>query len=65
MSHQGQTRFAQTVSLMAHNADFWRLRISKYPANAHKMNYFSALCTGGGKNVGLKILCAHKIFAGC
>lgn len=46
MSHQGQTRFAQTVSLMAHNADFWRLRISKYPANAHKTNYFSALVIG-------------------
>ena len=43
MSHQGQTRFAQTVSLMAHNADFWRLRISKYPANAHEIKYFSAL----------------------
>lgn len=62
MSHQGQTRFAQTVSLMAHNADFWRLRISKYPANAHKMNYFSALCTGSGKNVCLKILCVHTKF---
>ena len=49
MSHQGQTRFAQTVSLMAHNADFWRLRISKYPANAHELNYFSALCTGRGR----------------
>ena len=49
MSHQGQTRFAQTVSLMAHNADFWRLRISKYPANAHEMNYFSTLYVGSGK----------------
>ena len=29
---------------------------------AHKMNYFSALCTGSGKNVGLKILCAHTKF---
>ena len=56
---------AQTVCHFSHNADFCQLRISKYPANAHKMNYFSALCTGGGKNVGLKILCAHKIFAGC
>ena len=43
MSHQGQTRFAQTVSLLAHNAYFWWLRISKYPANAHEMKYFSTL----------------------
>lgn len=43
MSHQGQTRFAQTVSLMAHNADFWRLRISKYPANARQTINFPAL----------------------
>ena len=43
MSLQGQTRFAQTVSLEAHNADFWQLRISKYPANAHERNYFSSL----------------------
>ena len=42
MSHQGQTRFAQTVSLMAHNADFWRLRISKYPANARQTINFTA-----------------------
>ena len=55
---------AQTVCHFSHNADFYRLRISKYPANAHKMNYFSALCVGSGKNVCLKILCAHKIFAG-
>ena len=40
---------AQTVCHFSHNADFYRLRISKYPANAHKMNYFSALCTGSGK----------------
>ena len=53
---------AQTVCHFSHNADFYRLRISKYPANAHKMNYFSALCTGGGKNVGLKILCVHTKF---
>jgi len=50
MSHQGQTRFAQTVSLMAHNADFWRLRISKYPANAHEMKYFSTLIFSYGMN---------------
>ena len=53
---------AQTVCHFSHNADFYRLRISKYPANAHKMNYFSALCTGGGKNVCLKILCVHTKF---
>ena len=57
-----QTRFAQTVCHFSHNADFYRLRISKYPANAHKMNYFSALCTGSGKNVCLKILCVHTKF---
>ena len=43
MRHQGQTRFAQTVTLMSHNADFDQLRISKYPANAYVMNYFSTL----------------------
>ena len=36
------------VRRLAHNADFCRLRISKYPANAHEINYFSALCTGYG-----------------
>ena len=55
---------AQTVCHFTHNADFCQLRISKYPANAHKMNYFSALCAGSGKNVCLKILCAYKIFVG-
>ena len=39
---------AQTVCHFSHNADFCRLRISKYPANAHEINYFSALCTGYG-----------------
>ena len=53
---------AQTVCHFSHNANFYRLRISKYPANAHKMNYFSALCTGSGKNVCLKILCVHTKF---
>ena len=53
---------AQTVCHFFHNANFYRLRISKYPANAHKMNYFSALCTGSGKNVCLKILCVHTKF---
>ena len=37
---------AQTVCHFSHNADFWQLRISKYPANAHKTNYFSALVVG-------------------
>ncbi|RHQ46748.1 hypothetical protein DWY47_10035, partial [Ruminococcus sp. AF25-23LB] len=32
--------FAQTVMQPAHNADFWRLRISKTPANARKTKYF-------------------------
>ena len=36
-----QTRFAQTVCHFSHNADFDQLRISKYPANAHEINYFS------------------------
>ena len=43
MSHQGQTRFAQTVCHFSHNADFCQLRISKYPANAHEMKYFLTL----------------------
>ena len=37
---------AQTVCHFSHNADFCQLRISKYPANAPKTNYFSALGTG-------------------
>ena len=41
--------FAQTVRQSAHNADFFRLRISKMPANAHEMNYFYTLCVGSGK----------------
>ena len=49
MRKSGQTRFAQTVRQSAHNADFFRLRISKMPANAHEMNYFSTLCVGSGK----------------
>ena len=32
---------AQTVCHFSHNADFDQLRISKYPANAHEINYFS------------------------
>ena len=49
MSHQGQTRFAQTVCHFSHNADFDQLRISKYPANAHEINYFSMLVVGSFK----------------
>ena len=37
---------AQTVCHFSHNADFGQLRISKYPANAPKINYFSALVIG-------------------
>ena len=46
-----QTRFAQTVCHFSHNADFCRLRISKYPANARETNYFSVLVTGWGGEV--------------
>ena len=31
------------VRRSAHNADFWRLRISKNPANAQEMKYFFTL----------------------
>ena len=44
-----QTRFAQTVCHFSHNADFDQLRISKYPANAHEINYFSMLVIGSIK----------------
>ena len=44
-----QTRFAQTVCHFSHNADFDQLRISKYPANAHEINYFSMLVVGSFK----------------
>ena len=37
---------AQTVCHFSHNADFDQLRISKYPANAHEINYFSMLVVG-------------------
>ena len=33
----------------SHNADFDQLRISKYPANAHEINYFSMLVVGSFK----------------
>ena len=52
MRKMPQTRCAQTVCHFSHNADFDQLRISKYPANAHEINYFSMLvlfntyCTG-------------------
>ena len=49
MRNQSQTRFAQTVSLISHNADFCELRISKTPANAHKIKYVSALAIQSGK----------------
>ena len=47
-----QTRFAQTVCHFSHNADFDQLRISKYPANAHEINYFSMLVVGDFKHTG-------------
>ena len=53
---------AQTVCHFSHNADFYRLRISKYPANAHKMNYFSALCTGNEKKMYVLKFCVHTKF---
>ena len=37
---------AQTVCHFSHNADFDQLRISKYPANAHEIKYFSELAVG-------------------
>ena len=38
----------------AHNADFFRLRISKMPANAQKRNTFPALVIGC---VGICMIC--------
>ena len=49
MRKMTQTRFAQTVCHFSHNADFDQLRISKYPANAHEINYFSMLVVGSFK----------------
>ena len=49
MRKMPQTRFAQTVCHFSHNADFDQLRISKYPANAHEINYFSMLVIGSIK----------------
>ena len=37
----------------AHNADFFDLRISKIPANAHQTHYFSSLAAGDFGGVGL------------
>ena len=52
MRKMPQTRFAQTVCHFSHNADFDQLRISKYPANAHEINYFSMLVVGSFKYTG-------------
>ena len=51
MRKMPQTRrmAAQTVCHFSHNADFDQLRISKYPANAHEINYFSMLVIGSIK----------------
>ena len=51
MRKMPQTRrmAAQTVCHFSHNADFDQLRISKYPANAHEINYFSMLVVGSFK----------------
>ena len=53
MRKMPQTRFAQTVCHFSHNADFDQLRISKYPANAHEINYFSMLVVGFFKHTSL------------
>ena len=52
MRKMPQTRFAQTVCHFSHNADFDQLRISKYPANAHEINYFSMLVIESFKYTG-------------
>ena len=43
MSRRVKLAVAQTVTLWAHNAYFYRLRISKYPANARQTINFPAL----------------------
>lgn len=43
MSPQGQTRCRSDSDPVAHNAYFYRLRISKYPANARQTINFPAL----------------------
>ena len=65
-----QTRFAQTVCHFSHNADFDQLRISKYPANAHEINYFSMLVVGDFKHTGRDLFDSVLLFmryypAGC
>ena len=65
-----QTRFAQTVCHFSHNADFDQLRISKYPANAHEINYFSMLVIGSFKYTGRDLFDLVLLFmcyypAGC
>ena len=64
MRNQSQTRYAQTVSLISHNADFCELRISKTPANAHKTNYFSALVIQGGRIYRHNALCFELCICG-
>ena len=46
MRNQSQTRLRLRQCLISHNADFCRLRISKYPANAQEMKYFFTLVIG-------------------
>ena len=59
-----QTRFAQTVCHFSHNADFDQLRISKYPANAHEINYFSMLVVGSFQYTGGDLFAwVKRIFA--
>ena len=61
---------AQTVCHFSHNADFDQLRISKYPANAHEINYFSMLVVGDFKHTGRDLFDLVLLFmryypAGC
>ena len=54
--------FAQAVCHFSHNADFDQLRISKYPANAHEINYFSMLVVGDFKHTGSCLLYTSRFF---
>ena len=70
MRKMPQTRFAQAVCHFSHNADFDQLRISKYPANAHEINYFSMLVVGDFKHTGRDLFDLVLLFmryypAGC
>ena len=72
MRKMPQTRriAAQTVCHFSHNADFDQLRISKYPANAHEINYFSMLVVGDFKHTGRDLFDLVLLFmryypAGC